>query len=68
MIDLRDVQMRQPWHLELHGEGLKQQIFFDRSDLEQGLAQTTAFRLLNVQGFEQLRFGQSEFLLEDRPE
>lgn len=68
MIDLRHVEMRQPGHLELHRERLKQQILFDGPDLEQRLAKASALGLLEVQGLEQLGFRKPEFLFEDGSE
>jgi hypothetical protein len=60
--------MRQPGHLELDGQRLEEQILFNGPDLEQGFAEPAALGLLEVQGFQQFGFRESEFLLEDGPE
>ena len=57
LIDLLDVEVGKPGHFELHRERLQQQIFFDRSDLDEGLSQTPSLGLLDVQRLEELGFG-----------
>ena len=59
--------MGEPGHVELNGERLEKQIFFNGPDLEQGFAETAAFCLLDVQGFQQLSLREAEFLLENGP-
>ena len=66
MVDLAHIKIREPGKFKLNGQRLKELLFGDRPESDQGFTEAPPLGSLKINRFKQFGFGQAEFVFEDR--